>query len=103
MVNYAFTIVYHNILFFRCSFYLLKIIDMSTCLTVMACTESLPVPAVFNLAKTYALNYFDKLIWTPEFKGLPFNILMDYLSDNMINTKSELKVFIGAVNWLKTC
>ena len=74
---------------------------MDNCLLVMAVTESLPVPAIYNLSRSHALWYFDKLIWKSEFLDLPVDIIITYLSDSMIHTSSEINVFIAAVNWLK--
>ena len=79
----------------------MKTISMGNCLIVMVVTETLPVPAVYNLARNHALWHFDQLIWTPEFLSLPLEAILSYLTDTMIRTTSDMNVFVAAVNWLK--
>ncbi|XP_078678581.1 kelch-like protein 24 [Branchiostoma floridae x Branchiostoma belcheri] len=84
-----------------CLTFLERILDVSNCIEIRKLAEIHSCDSLFRKARDLARSRFSKVIKTEEFLQLPKQYLVDYLSDDELNTENEEEIYKAIIRWIK--
>src|SRR6056300_18177 len=84
-----------------CCEFLKRQLDPSNCLGIRAFADTHSCRDLFRVADKFAQNNFQEVIETDEFLLLPVGQLVDILSSDELNVKSEEQVYFAVMCWMK--
>lgn len=84
----------------QCIQYLHSKLDTLSCLTTMFVAARNGIQELYYKARRFALWYFTAVQNQEAFIQLPIDGLLDYISDDMLNVKTEYEVVAAALRWL---
>jgi len=84
-----------------CCEYLKKQLHYSNCLGIKNFADIHACNNLLDAAEQYAHENFEKVKDSEEFKLLPFNQLVDIISSDNLNSRSEEHVYKAVIQWVK--
>ncbi|XP_078512101.1 kelch repeat and BTB domain-containing protein 3 [Lissotriton helveticus] len=84
-----------------CSDFLIKSIDLSNCLQLLAISESYGSSRLFNHALDFALQHFSLLLQSADFLEMGVDILEKCLEADELNVPAEESVLNAVFSWTK--
>lgn len=84
-----------------CSEFLRSQLDPTNCLGIRAFADTHSCKELLKVADKYLQNNFADVVTSDEFLLLPLNQLLEIISSDELNVKSEENVFKAVMNWIK--
>ncbi|KAL0165074.1 hypothetical protein M9458_040827, partial [Cirrhinus mrigala] len=73
----------------------------ANCLGVLAMAEAMCCTELHNMAKAFALQNFPDVAGQDEILSISKEDLVNYLSNDSLNTKAEELVYETVIKWIK--
>ncbi|XP_026114023.1 kelch-like protein 29 isoform X2 [Carassius auratus] len=84
-----------------CVSFLEKQLTAANCLGVLAMAEAMSCTELHNMAKAFALQNFPDVAGQDEILSISKEDLINYLSNDSLNTKAEELVYETVIKWIK--
>ena len=84
-----------------CCEFLKRQLDPSNCLGIRAFADTHSCRDLLRVADLFTQHNFQEVMESEEFLLLPFSQLVDILSSDELNVRSEEQVFRAVMNWVK--
>lgn len=84
-----------------CCEFLKRQLDPSNCLGIRAFADTHSCRELLRIADVFTQHNFQEVMESEEFLLLPFSQLVDILSSDELNVRSEEQVFSAVMNWVK--
>lgn len=84
-----------------CCEFLKRQLDPSNCLGIRAFADTHSCRDLLRVADLFTQHNFQEVIESDEFLLLPVNQLVDILSSDELNVKSEEQVYFAVISWMK--